>query len=323
MKASFPLPALLALIVAAFLPPLFSPRSASAQPLPPLPIQFDPDQIVNPGRPGGRRRGGASRGECSLNASSGSSLSAIAYARTVVELGIERADETAGALTTQAQPTLWFYLPSALSDQTQASLVVKDSRDQLVYEGQLSGKTDSDGIVSLPMPVNLEVGIPYHWFLTLDCGAEESSGESSGEFSDESFGEQTTVDGWIERRAVDAPLSRALSEANARNRAALYANAGFLQDATTELAALRLANRADVSLAQDWVSFLSTLDLSDLAAAPLLECCGLIDMRSLSPQSTPTEPEISNPAEENSVEPKEPAEEPDRRTILQRARDRD
>lgn len=319
MKTPFSL-TILSAVLSAFLPLLFTPRPASTQQLPPLPIEFDPRGLINPGRPGGRRRGGASRGDCpnaslapSLSSPLSSPLSAIAFGYNVFELGIERTDETAGALTTQAQPTLWFYLPSALSSKTHASFAIKNSRDQLIYEGRLSGETNGDGIVSLPMPINLEVGVPYHWFLTLDCGEEESSGE------------QMTVDGWIERRASNAALNRALGEASARNRAALYANAGFLQDATTELAALRLANRENESLAQDWVSFLNALDLPDLAAAPLLECCGMIDARSPTPPTNPAEPEISEPAEENSVEPEVPTPEPiepAQRTILQRARDR-
>ncbi len=279
------------------------PLPAIAQQLPPLPIQFNPDRLVNPGRPGGRRRGGGSRGDCPVSPS----LTAIAYARTVSELGIERTDETAGALTTQAQPTLWFYLPSALSNTTATSFAIKDSRDQLLYEGQLSGDTPTGGIISVPVPIDLAIGSPYHWFLTVSCGTGESS-------------ERATVDGWIERQAGDSTFNRNISQANSRNRAALYANYGFLQDATTELAALRLANQEDESLAQDWVNFLTALDLRDLTAAPLWECCGLVDARSPTPETKPSTPEVSEP-EGESVEP-QPAAEPDRRTILQRARDR-
>ena len=307
MKAPFILATFSTVVLACF------PFPAIAQQLPPLPIQFNPDRLVNPGRPGGRRRGGGSRGDCPSSSPSSPSLTAIAYARTVSELGIERTDETAGAFTTQAQPTLWFYLPSALSSTTATSFAIKDSRDQLLYEGQLSGDTPSDGIISVPVPIDLTMGTPYHWFLTISCGAGEDS-------------DQATVDGWIERQAGDANFNRVIGQADSRNRAALYANYGFLQDATTELAALRLANREDAFLAQDWVDFLAALDLRDLTAAPLLECCGLVDARSPQPETKPSAPEVSEPEvsepEGESVEP-EPAEpEPDTRTILQRARDR-
>lgn len=285
-------------LVACFLLP------AAAQRLPPLPIQFNPDRLVNPGRPGGRRRGDSSVGDCPASPS----LTAIAYARTASQLGTKSTDETAGALTTQARPTLWFYLPAALSNQTATSFTLKDSRDQLLYEGQLSGETNSDGIISVPVPVDLAAGSPYHWLLTVGCGTGAS-------------GNQATVDGWIERQSGDSTLSRDLSQADSRNRAALYANYGFLPDATTELAALRLANREDASLAQDWVDFLATLDLRDLTAAPLLECCGLVDARSPQPETKPSQPDISAP-EGESASPEPAQAEPDRRTILQRAQDR-
>ena len=286
---------------------------AAAQKLPPLPIQFNPDRLVNLGRPDGRRRGGGSPDDCPSSSSSGPSLTAIAYARTLSELGTKRTDETTGALTTQARPTLWFYLPTALSSQTATSFALKDSRDQLLYEGQIAGETNGDGIISVPVPVDLAVGSPYHWSLTVGCGTRDAS--------DQATGGRATVDGWIERQASDSTLNRDLSQADSRNRAALYANYGFLQDATTELAALRLASREDASLAQDWVDFLANLDLRDLTAAPLLECCGLVDARSPQPETAPAQPEISEPDGEL-AEPEPAQAEPDQRTILQRARDR-
>ena len=298
MKAPFIFATLATVVLACF------PLPTLAQQLPPLPIQFNPERLANRNRPGGRRRGGGLGSECPASPS----LTAIAYARTVLELGTERTDETAGAFTTQARPTLWFYLPAALSEQTVTSFTIKDSRDQLLYEGQLLGETDSDGIISVPVPVDLAVGSPYHWFLSVGCGTGEA-------------GDRATVNGWIERQAGDSTFNRDISQATSRNRAALYANYGFLQDATTELAALRLANRENTSLAQDWVNFLAALELRDLTAAPLLECCGVGDGRSPQLETKPSEPEVLEP-EGESAEP-EPAEvEPDRRTILQRARDR-
>lgn len=280
---------------------------ATAQPLPALPIQFNPDTIQNPGRPGGRRRGGGSRGDC---LSGNIPLSAIAYAdsRTVSELGIERTDETVGMLTTQARPMLWFYLPSELSDETETAFVVKDSRDQVLYQGQLAGETDRDGVVGLPMAVELSPGSAYQWFLTMDCGG----------------GEQATVNGWVGRKSADAAMGQMLEGVSDRNRAALYANYGFLQDTLSELAALQLAD-AEANT-QDWASFLSTLGLSDLSAAPLLDCCQLADAQapSIEAEIEETEREEIEAVEPIAPEPEETEapEERDPRTILERARDR-
>lgn len=229
------------------------PVAAIAQQLPPMPIQFNPDSLINPGRPGGRRRGGGSRGSCQGELP----LTAITYASssTVEELGITQTVEAVGMLTTQTRPTLWFYLPEPLISAA-TEFVIKDSGEQVLYRGQITGDADDSGIVGVPMAIDLEPGTAYHWFLTVDCEDERA-----------------VVDGWIERRSPDPTLNNLLAEASPRNRAALYANAGFLQDALTELAALRLANLEDAATSQDWVSFLSALDLPELTAASLLDCC--------------------------------------------------
>ncbi|MEL6160201.1 MAG: DUF928 domain-containing protein [Cyanobacteria bacterium J06623_5] len=294
----------------------------AAQPLPPLPIEFNPDTLRNPGRPGGRRRGGGSRGGCY----DGIPLSAIAPASitTTEELGVTRTDEAVGSLTITAEPILWFYLPASLGDTT-AEFVIKDSQSQVLYQGQLSGETDRDGIVGIPFAVSLNPSEAYHWFLTLDCDDSD----------------RTTVDGWIERDLIGSDLTRVLNQATPRNRVALYANYGYLQDALTELARLRLANPDDGALGTEWDRFLAVLDLSDLSEMPVLDCCQLAnapapqgieqteseqteseqtELEQTEPAQTELEPTESTPSE--STEPTDSTDEGDSRSILQRARDR-
>ncbi|MEL6469520.1 MAG: DUF928 domain-containing protein [Cyanobacteria bacterium J06623_4] len=289
---------------------------AVAQPLPPLPIEFNPDTLRNPGRPGDRRRGGGSRGGCY----GGVPLSAIAPAAftTTEELGVSRTDEAVGSLTTLAEPMLWFYLPVSLSDTT-TEFVIKDSQSQVIYQGQLSGETDRDGIVGVPLTISLNPGEAYHWFLTIDCDERD----------------RTTVDGWIEREPIGPDVARIFDQATRRNRVALYANYGYLQDALTELAQLRLANPDDGVLGSEWNRFLSRLDLADLAEMPVLTCCRLASAQAPADidQADPveTEPDLAEPAQTDSEstesapdERTESSDSPDEnpRSILQRARDR-
>jgi hypothetical protein len=273
---------LILLTATLFLATLFPARPIHAvgtKSLPTLPLKFDPDTLANPGRPGGRRRGGGSRGgEC---AAADPALTAIVYARRVSELGIE-VEETVGTLTTQAQPKLWFYLPSPLTEGTQVSLTLKDNSNRLLYEGPLSGAADRAGIVGVTLPVDLAVGQAYHWFLTMDCADPSEADPSEADLAIDASDSSVTVDGWIERRAIAPDLLRTFAQAEARNRAALYANEGFLADALSELAALRLGNPEDEAISQDWVRFLHNLDLSDLTNAPLLECCQTVESQSMS-----------------------------------------
>ncbi|EDX84499.1 conserved domain protein [Synechococcus sp. PCC 7335] len=299
----------------------FLSESAAAQQLPPLPIELDPSELINPGRPGSRRRDNSAKKSCQ---SSGLPLSAITYADTqvVTELGNTRTSETVGTLTTLARPSLWFYLPQALT-HTSTEFVIRDSSDRLLYQGRLSGSADSDGIVAAPLPISLSFNTPYQWSVTVDCDETE----------------RTTVNGWIERRSPDPSLTNNLNAANSQNRAALYANAGFLQDALTELASLRNLRPNDPIIEQEWQYFLTALDVSELVGVPILECCEISNAPIEEPTEDPlledslapaaareevedTQPIPTEPVEEDAQPiPTEPVE-GDVRTILQRARDR-
>ena len=271
-------------------------RPVKAESLPSMPIQFNPETLRSPGRPGGRRRGGGSRGECAVG---NVPLSAIAYseAQSGRSLGVEIVNESVGSFTTQAQPLLWFYMPRPISDETGAALIVKDERDEVVYQGRLKGSTGDSGIIGVPMPVEMELGSAYHWFLALDCG--EAASES--------------VDGWVVRQGVDPNTARLLTQAAPRNRVALYTTYGYVQDALSELAMLRLADLDDQEIAENWVRFLSGLGLEDLTAAPILDCCKLAGMD----VEEPNVEEIEETAPVESEESEVPG-----RSVIEQLRDR-
>ena len=260
-----------------------------------MPIQFNPDTLRSPGRPGGRRRGGGSRGGCAVD---GVPLSAIAYAdsQSSQSLGVEV--ESVGSFTTQAQPRLWFYMPEAISEDSGAELILQNEREEVIYRGRLEGKTEDNGIISVPMAVELAPGAAYRWALSLDCGDTASQ----------------SVSGWIVRQDADVNASRLLTQAAPRNRVALYANYGYVQDALNELANLRIANLEDEEIAENWVGFLSGLGLEDLTAAPILDCCELAGV------------EAEMPEAEASVEEAEPveqeAQEEQRESVIERVRGR-
>jgi len=273
-------------------------KDARAQQLPPLPIEFNPDNLINPGRPGGRRRGGGSRGGCQA----GVPLSAITYAESWVteELGVTITEEAVGMLTTQVQPMLWFYVPAEVGDMA-TEFIVKDTQGLVVYQGRLSGQTAGEGVIGVPLAAEMAVGSSYQWSLTVDCDETE----------------RVTVGGWVERRAVGPDTVRSLTQASARNRVALYANYGFLQDAVGQLAELRLARPEDEAIAQSWRQLLTALELPELADATVFSCCDVT-----------TEPlELPEAIEEEEIpDTPQPVEEPDveraSRSVLERARDR-
>ena len=270
-------------------------RPVNAQELPPMPIQFNPDTLRSPGRPGGRRRGGGSRGGCVAD---GVPLSAIAYAesQSTRELEVDVIVESVGSFTTQAQPLLWFYLPNTTSDDVSAELVIKGEQDELLYRGQLEKGTEDNGIIRVPMPIEMAAGSAYHWFLSLDCG--DAAAES--------------VDGWIVRQDAQSEAAVLLAQAAPRNRVALYTNYGYVQDALSELAMMRLADLDDPEIAENWVGFLGQLGLEDLTAAPILDCCELAESDADTPELEAVEADVPSDSEEKAPE----------RSVIEQVRDR-
>ncbi|MFK8184721.1 MAG: DUF928 domain-containing protein [Phormidesmis sp.] len=304
------------------------PFSVAAQgELPALPIQFNPTQSVNQGRMGSVE-GGCDAGP----------LSAIAYTNPQTQASLS-------TRTSQAQPTLWVYSPTPINAETEATFTIKNSLSAPLYEARLSGQTDSAGIIGIPLSTNLTVGDSFQWSLVLKC----------------SDNAQAVLSGWIERRMLDSALNQTFAAVSDRNRAALYANYGFLQDTLSELADLRLENPQNEALTQDWSTLLTDFNLSELAAEPLLSCCEIgkeavepleeaveeadreafdsetsdsetsdgeemdsEEIDSEAPELTeqqPLESELEAPEESESSEQLEEAAE-DSRTMLQRARDR-
>ena len=254
-----------------------------------MPIQFNPETLRSPGRPGGRRRGGGSRGECVAGSLP---LSAIAYAdsRSSRALGVDVVEESVGSFTTQAQPLLWFYMPKAVSEESSAELIVQNERNEIVYRGKLEGQTDRDGIIHVPLAVEMAPESAYRWVLSLDCG--DTASES--------------VSGWVVRQNADPKVARLFAQAEPHNRVALYANYGYLQDALSELAMLRVANLDDAELARSWVGFLSGLGLEDLTAAPILDCCKIGGVGADMPEAEESAEEpVEESVEESADEPAE------------------
>lgn len=280
----------------------FNGASAQRSTLPSLPLdRVNADAFVNIGRPGSRRQGNSAEAGCP----EGIPLTAIAYSSPNPSTATA---EAVGALTTSTNPTLWFYLPVPLSEAT-TQFTVTNGQNQTIYQGRLTGNTDSNGIIGIPLSANLPPGMPYQWALSLSCNTTDS----------------TTINDWIERRAPSADLTRTFTQANARNRVALYTNYGFLQDRLTELAELRRFDPNDAEIDTAWRQTLLDLNLSTLLNVPVLDCCQVSDAPitdEVPEEILEEQPALEQPEEINAPESSTEAPEQDSRSILQRARDR-
>jgi Domain of Unknown Function (DUF928) len=217
-------------------------------------IQYQPPTLPNAGAPGSRRRGGASRtGSCP----------AVAQPLTAL---VPAVNESVGGLTTAANPTLWFYTPYTLNAEHPAEFVLLNDRNQYVYQTTLANApTDAAGIIKIALPstVALDVGKPYRWALTVNCGADSS----------------VFVIGGIQRVAPialpadsmpNAQPGSAAAQTASLDRAALYAKNGIWFDALTLVAELKQAKPDDAAIAAEWQSLLESATLEEIENQPFV-----------------------------------------------------
>ena len=235
-------------------------------------IQFNPPPLPDRGRPEGRRRGGASRGNCeisekiSLTAMIPTSVSSdLSVSETSVsETNAENSTvETVFSLTAQARPSFWYYVPYPL-ETTQLEFVLQDENDNIVYQGlwvpEQSMSQGSGGVIQVSLPETAPALQPdglYHWFFLAYCD------DVSPEF----------VDGWIVRSPMAEALSTAVSNATLRERAILYAQNGLWQETLTLLGEAYKDSPTDPTHAGDWEGLLESAGLRELAEEPLVDCC--------------------------------------------------
>lgn len=214
-----------------------------------------PDSIVfnapplppGQGAPSGRRDGGASRGHCPAY----SELAAL----------VPVTDGRVWGQTTAAHPTLWFYLPTAVTPETPIELMVQDAADNSLYMTTLAVEAEAGSFaISLPDTVTLPLNEPHYWTLALFCDPERPAAS-------------VFVSGTIERVAADGLRPLSTDAARSLSQAQVYANAGMWYDALTILGELQQDNESDAESQTAWAALLEQVGLAQAAAAPVQPCC--------------------------------------------------
>ncbi len=206
----------------------------------------------------GRRKGAASRGQCST---------AVNQPLTALVPGVQKSSsgrnsgddpalnegESVLGLTTKTNPSLWFYNP--YSAKFPVEFVLQDEQHNYIYKTSLAASQTQPGIVrvSLPTTVSLKVGKRYQWYFLVGCAPEKT----------------VFVKGWIEPVALNPTLAKQLSKAKPQQRFALYAANGIWHDALTAIAELRVNYPKDATLLNHWVGLLNSVDLGAIATKPI------------------------------------------------------
>jgi hypothetical protein len=164
------------------------------------------------------------------------------------------------ALTVSGYPTIFVSLPQTSAKEAEFFLKEGD-KDEMLYETTVTLPSNS-GIVSVSLPDNgtlpaLEVGKTYHWYFLMICNPQDRAGDLA-------------VDGQIQRVEPSPNLVAELKNAPPRDRAALYAEAGFWYDAINSIAQLRRSSPNDRAIAADWAELLKSVGLDTISQKPLI-----------------------------------------------------
>ncbi|GAB4139566.1 MAG: hypothetical protein Fur0046_14810 [Cyanobacteria bacterium J069] len=153
------------------------------------------------------------------------------------------------ALTAAAHPTLWFYIPYAVTSDEPAEFVLFDDRRRIIYRKQDIVLSNEPGIVGISIPEStpeLEVGRMYRWNFQTRCG-----------------GEIVFVEGWIQRAELDSEITAEIDRARPLEQAAIYAENGIWHDALTLLGNLRRDDPDNLDVLEAWMELLEVLDLGE------------------------------------------------------------
>lgn len=240
----------------------FAPASRPTLAQLPTTLEFVPPPIPDRGRPRGRRSGTASRGSCEATQLPLTALvptTQVNPGETDTNIStINIAYESVLSLTTQPNPTLWFYTPYPLSE-TSIAFTLQDEQAQTLYERRWepTAAGAAGGVVKVQIPetaVMLAEGDRYRWYLTAYCG------ENTSNF----------VEGWIERVPAEGLLTEDFAAASPIEKAQTYAQQGIWQDALTQLGT---RSPEDTDLEAAWITLLSSVGLEEIAQQPIINCC--------------------------------------------------
>jgi hypothetical protein len=162
--------------------------------------------------------------------------------------------------TVSDQPTLYWYIPK--TEAKSADFVVYNPEGKLVYQTKVALE-GIPGVVklSLPRTLGLKIGQEYDWTLTLEYNPENEE-------------QYRSVGGKLKRTALTSTQKAQLALARQPlKQAEVYAQAGIWQETISILAQLHFDRPSDRNINAAWKELLESVELKEIANAPLVECC--------------------------------------------------
>jgi Domain of Unknown Function (DUF928) len=157
--------------------------------------------------------------------------------------------------TIRDRPNFWFYIPFFSTFDREAEFIIIDENEKDVYKAQFV-LTQPPGIIRLQLPGTapaLQVGKRYRWVFSVRCNPSNRSGDAS-------------VNGWIERVALDPTLERQLQATSGLDQISIYAESGLWYETLTALAEFHQAKLQLPGLKSVWQETLREFGLDNLSS---------------------------------------------------------
>ncbi|MBD1847410.1 DUF928 domain-containing protein [Cyanobacteria bacterium FACHB-63] len=138
--------------------------------------------------------------------------------------------------TTQARPTVWYYVPYGSESINSAKLLLRDHTERKLYETSVT-LTGAPGFVSISLPATSPALENHQWYqleLLLDLSCPIISVQAT-----------ERVQAWVKRETLTPGLTKELERATPLQKAILYAKNGIWFEALTTVSELRRSNPQD------------------------------------------------------------------------------
>lgn len=194
------------------------------------------------GRPR-RRQGGGSRGTCLI--ADKPPLTALVPSNSA-------------GLTIAPSPSFWFYVPYTLTPDHSMEFVLKDSRENTIYQNKVINRATTPGMINfrLPTSVTLNTDEHYEWYFLIQCDAENQ----------ERF---VFVNGTV-KRVTRPALRQQVTTVSVEERTRLYTLEQLWYDALDSAAMQLQTTPEDPITRQLWVELLDSVGLRHLSAEPIV-----------------------------------------------------
>ncbi|HBB35429.1 MAG TPA: hypothetical protein DDZ80_12255 [Cyanobacteria bacterium UBA8803] len=201
-----------------------------------------------------QRSGGVSRGprECA-----GEMITVTSLLPKVNEEELAQKKQIELETTVDPHPTFFVYVSQTSVEEVNFTLL--NEKGNRVIHSQTLALPGRPGVISVTIPedVELEVGQSYHWLFAVQCDPMDSAGN-------------VTVEGWVQRVALDENLTKELNQVPESDRPQVYAKYGLWTDTLSSLAQLRENAPNNSQLREDWQALLQSVGLQEIANEQLI-----------------------------------------------------